>query len=69
MPNFEALFSAIVGAVVGGVFAGFGAYVSFARIIAVLQTKMGSFEASCANCKNNFETRILRLESARMDSD
>jgi predicted membrane protein len=69
MPNFESLFSAIVGAVVGGVFAGFGAYVSFSKIIAVLQTKIIGFEASCANCKSNFESRIYRLESVRMDSD
>ncbi|MDI9470136.1 MAG: hypothetical protein QM296_08020 [Bacillota bacterium] len=69
MPNFESLFSAIVGAIVGGVFAGFGAYVSFSRIIAILQTKISGFEASCAACKQNFEARIFRLEGKEMKEE
>ena len=69
MPNSEVLVGAAIGALFGGVCAGFGAYVAFSKIIAIIQTKISGLETSCASCKQNFETRIFRLESARMDND
>jgi hypothetical protein len=39
------LLSALLGALVGGVAAGFGAYVSFSKIIAILQTRLVAIEA------------------------
>jgi|BioPla2DNA2_1021312.scaffolds.fasta_scaffold33144_3 hypothetical protein len=69
MLNQESLFSAVLGALIGGCFSGFGAYVSFSRIIAVLQTKISGFEASCAACRQNFEARIYRLEGKEMKVD
>lgn len=68
MPNSEALVSAALGALFGGVCAGVGAYVTFSKIIAIIQTKIIGIEQSCANCKSNFESRIFRLEDERMGS-
>jgi len=63
------IMSALLGALVGGVAAGFGAYVSFSKIIAILETKLKNVEKDCVTCKAGFETRIFRLESARMKGE
>jgi hypothetical protein len=65
MFDANTFWSAAVGALFGAVASGLGAYVSFAKIVAVLQTQIQSLKSNCDNC----QIRILRLENKQMGAE